>query len=284
MSEGGSGVRRMFSRYIKDLRESRRLTQQEISERLGVTKSQISHIENTNRGASRELLTRLIHELKPSLKELEELQAICLDENVGIDLPPDLIGPSTPSHEMKHQMSFREIWIVSARPIEVAQIDERNTFLEDFAADLKAISAQRRGRTSRPARRYVYWTPEQSLPRFRLLFDYLEGTKEIRRDLIEETFQIVVVPRELCLLTFAIYLAPQEGESVNEYDRVGRILIRDSDSSEHLRIVKMGTSDLAQICEFLQGILEELRITGRMPGYRLLSVGELRDMIGRAGR
>jgi hypothetical protein len=238
-----------------------------LAEKIGVSKFQVSHIEKSNRGVSRQVLSALISKLTPSLKELEELREIVREENVGIDL---IVKRENPGNEFRFLKAFGTVHVVASHPLEVTEINTSNRFITSFADDLE--KAQQGG----ARRSYTYWTQRNSLDRFCTLFDFLESRYGINAELINSTFNFVLAPQELGLINFAVYQSPISTET-DEYDRVGRLLLRTGLSPSSFDIVKMGDADLQNVWNFLQLKLEDLTSGRAIPGYELLSAQQLRE-------
>lgn len=267
----------LFGQYVRRLRVQKKWTQEILADKLGVTKYQISHIEKGQRGAGPEVLEKLIKELDPTFKELEELQSICADENIGIYQPVDLRRIAPASKEMKRQKIFKDVHVVSARPIEITDMNEKNLFLFDMLDDLK--KASRRNGSNPAPRNYIYWTIKSALPRFRVFLDFLEKN-EISRKTIDNTFEFIFGPEELCLLSFAIYSTPviSKTKKESEYQRVGRILIRNDEDATSFDVIKMGDADLQRIFSFLIDKYDVLHISsGESNGYELLTAKDVRS-------
>ena len=231
----------------------------------GITKFQLSHIENGQRGASRQALERILVALSPTLRELEDLQILCFEESIGIDLPEDLRRLTPAFKEMRRQESFREVHVVAALPIEVSELNERNAFLKEMIEDLKR-DADRRS--------YTYWTTASSMERFTTFFHFLLK-HGVKRNIVTSCFEVITCPQELCLLSFAIYAVPVDGHADEEYEAVGRMLIRNQEASSSFTCVKMGDTDLSLAHRFLKDTYDQLKLYGQVSGYRKIDVGEL---------
>lgn len=71
----------MYSRFVREVRESRRLSQREVSEVSGITQSNISAFENNRRVPSADSLNRILVACG------YEMAAVAGEQNIFCDLP-----------------------------------------------------------------------------------------------------------------------------------------------------------------------------------------------------
>lgn len=237
-----------FGVYLRTLRELRGLQQEDLAKGLKVSKSLISHFEN-NRRPGPKTVERLVKTLGLSFKERETLQLICDEEKLGVNLDSGrrLLNPV--GKEILDQQKFSEIFVVAKRPIELTEINERNQFLK---AMVKELSGQR-------SQKYVYFTVRDSLTLFGTFFHFLLE-HDVPRKVLRDTFEVVLCPSEFCLLSYAIYSSSKADSKHDEYDRVGRILLRDREDLQSFRVAQMGTLEMQQVYGFLRDLHDELII------------------------
>jgi transcriptional regulator with XRE-family HTH domain len=260
-----------LGQYLRFLREEKRLTLEKLSmeleeKGLNAGKPQLSHIENSRRTPNGELLEKLIEILEPTAEQLTDLRSICQRGGIGIDLPVLLRSIQSVDVELETQQKYDEIYVIAELPIELIDISDKNQLATDLATELQEANR---------IIKYVYWTVESSLEKFQNLFRFLER-RGVTTDVIDRTFKIVIAPKQMSTLTYAIYSSYTEDRATS---RVGRIVIRNLLSSPSLfQITAMGQADVEATYQQLRDIYNALELSHDnkyQDMYELISVGNI---------
>lgn len=232
-----------------------------------LSKYQLSHIENDSKGREpdKKTINLLIEVLELQSFEIQELQEICQEFGIGNQLPDLLKALQPANQEIARQSGFTDIHIVSDCPLEIVSISKENSFLVDFIREIKS--------PRNVESKYTYWTVENSIHKFDLLFKFMMS-EGVSIDTLKK-IQVITCPEEMCMFSCSIYSFTTTDTKGRTNKQVGRFLIREDDKNpNNFNLTNMGSADIRKLHDFLIDVKSLLGTEYQKREYKLYHFDE----------